>query len=107
MNRARPGKGRLTAIGLYGMVRDLGRKIGRKVAPRFASCGYYGGLGPDRRQRPSGPAFLAPFGRPGSGALRRQPAGPGWGSSQASRHFRSGGKPLCLDAKRKGASLSN
>ena len=33
MNRARPGKGRLTAIGLYGMVRELGRKIGLKVWP--------------------------------------------------------------------------
>ncbi len=33
MNRARPVKGRLTAIGLYGVVRELGRKIGLKVWP--------------------------------------------------------------------------
>jgi integrase/recombinase XerC len=33
MNRAKPGEGRLTAIGLYGMVRELGRKIGLKVWP--------------------------------------------------------------------------
>src|SRR5712664_247661 len=33
MNRTHPGKGRLTAIGLYGMVRELGRKIGLKVWP--------------------------------------------------------------------------
>ena len=33
MNRARPGKDRLTGIGLYGMVRELGRKIGLKVWP--------------------------------------------------------------------------
>jgi len=33
MNRARPGKGRLTGIGLYGIVRELGRKIGLKVWP--------------------------------------------------------------------------
>ncbi|HEV2946078.1 MAG TPA: tyrosine-type recombinase/integrase [Gemmataceae bacterium] len=33
MNRARPDKGRLTAIGLYGMVRELGRKMGLKVWP--------------------------------------------------------------------------
>ncbi len=33
MNRAQPGKGRLTAIGLYGMVRELGRKVGLKVWP--------------------------------------------------------------------------
>jgi integrase/recombinase XerC len=33
MNRAKPGKGRLTAIGLYGMVRELGRKLGMKVWP--------------------------------------------------------------------------
>jgi hypothetical protein len=28
MNRTKPGVGRLTAIGLYGVVRELGRKIG-------------------------------------------------------------------------------
>jgi integrase/recombinase XerC len=33
MNRAKPGEGRLTAIGLYGMVREIGRKVGRKVWP--------------------------------------------------------------------------
>jgi integrase/recombinase XerC len=33
MNRAKPGEDRLTAIGLYGMVRELGRKIGLKVWP--------------------------------------------------------------------------
>jgi len=33
MNRAKPGKGRLTAIGLYGMVRELGRRLGFKVWP--------------------------------------------------------------------------
>ena len=33
MNRAKPGVGRLTAIGLYGVVRELGRKIGLKVWP--------------------------------------------------------------------------
>jgi hypothetical protein len=31
MNRAKPGKGRLSAIGLYGMVRELGRRLGFKV----------------------------------------------------------------------------
>jgi integrase/recombinase XerC len=33
MNRAKPGEGRLTAIGLYGMVRELGRRLGFKVWP--------------------------------------------------------------------------
>ncbi len=33
MNRAKPGEGRLTAIGLYGMVRELGRRIGLKAWP--------------------------------------------------------------------------
>src|SRR5260370_28290001 len=33
MNRTHPGKGRLTAIGLYGMVRELGRRLGFKVWP--------------------------------------------------------------------------
>jgi integrase/recombinase XerC len=33
LNRAGPGKGRLTAIGLYGVVRELGRKVGIKVWP--------------------------------------------------------------------------
>jgi len=33
MNQTHPRKGRLTAIGLYGMVRELGRKIGLKVWP--------------------------------------------------------------------------
>jgi integrase/recombinase XerC len=33
MNRAKPGAGRLTAIGLYGMVRELGRRLGFKVWP--------------------------------------------------------------------------
>jgi integrase/recombinase XerC len=33
MNRARPGKSRLTEIGLYGMVCELGRKIGLNVWP--------------------------------------------------------------------------
>jgi len=33
MNRTHPGKGRLTAIGLYGVVRELGRKLGMKVWP--------------------------------------------------------------------------
>lgn len=33
MNRASPGKARLSPIGLYGVVRDLGRKVGLKVWP--------------------------------------------------------------------------
>ncbi len=33
MNRAKPGEGRLTAIALYGMVRELGMKIGLRVWP--------------------------------------------------------------------------
>jgi integrase/recombinase XerC len=33
MNRTHPGKGRLTAIGLYGVVRELGRRLGFKVWP--------------------------------------------------------------------------
>jgi integrase len=32
-NRARPGKGRLTAIALYGVVRELDRRLGFKVWP--------------------------------------------------------------------------
>src|SRR5207245_11492415 len=33
MNRSNRGKGRLTAIGLYGMVCELGRRLGFKVWP--------------------------------------------------------------------------